>query len=172
MEAARTPIGAVVEGAVEAPGDGDDWLALSSVALPVAAAADWTIRPDCGALALFCGTARDHAGDRLGVEELVYEAYVEQALPRLAAVAGEMRARWPVLGRIALLHRTGSLALGDVAVVVAVSAPHRRESFEAARFGIDAIKASVPIWKKERWDGGSDWGVDGAALRPAAEVPG
>jgi molybdopterin synthase catalytic subunit len=172
MEAARTPIGAVVEGAVEAPRDGDDWLALSSVALPVAAAADWVIRPDCGALALFCGTARDHAGDRLGVEELVYEAYEEQARPRLAAVAAEMRARWPMVGRIALLHRTGSLALGDVAVVVAVSTPHRAESFEAARFGIDAIKESVPIWKKERWDGGSDWGVDGAALRPAAEVSG
>jgi molybdopterin synthase catalytic subunit len=106
------------------------------------------------------------------VHELVYEAYEEQAVPRLAAVAAEMRARWPEIGRIALLHRTGSLAIGDTAVVVAVSTPHRAEAFAAARFGIDAVKASVPIWKKERWDGGESWGLEGQELRTPAEVTG
>jgi molybdopterin synthase catalytic subunit len=130
------------------------------------------VLPSCGALALFCGTARDHAGDRDDVDELVYEAYDEQVVPRLEAVAAEMRARWPVIGRIALLHRTGTLAIGDTAVVVAVSTPHRTEAFDAARFGIDAIKASVPIWKKERWPGGETWGLEGNELRAASEVAG
>jgi len=152
--------------------EGDDWLGLSSQPLPVAAATEWVVRPDCGAVALFLGTARDHAGDRTGVEELAYEAYEEQAVGRLAAVAAEVRARWPEAGRVALLHRTGSLAVGDTAVVVAVSTPHRAEAFAAARFAIDAVKATVPIWKKERWDGGEDWGLEGQALTAPAEVVG
>ena len=158
--------------APEAPERGDDWLALSAATLPVGAAYEWVVRPSCGAVALFCGTARDHAGDRDDFDELVYEAYEEQVVPRLGAVAAEMRARWPVIGRIALLHRTGALAIGDTAVVVAVSTPHRAEAFEAARFGIDAVKASVPIWKKERWSGGEAWGLEGRELRPASEVAG
>jgi len=149
---------------------GDDWVGLSADPLPVGAATEWVVRPDCGAVALFLGTARDHAGDRTGVELLTYEAYEEQAVPRLAAVAAEVRTRWPVVGRVALLHRTGELAVGDTAVVVAVSTPHRPEAFEAARFAIDAVKASVPIWKKERWDGGDDWGLEGQSLAAPAEV--
>lgn len=138
--------------------EGNDWTALSAEPLPVGAATEWVVRPDCGAVAVFCGTARDHAGDRTGVDLLSYEAYEEQAVPRLAAVAADVRSRWPMVGRIALLHRTGDLAVGDVAVVVAVSTPHRAEAFEAARHAIDAVKATVPIWKKERWEGGVDWG--------------
>jgi molybdopterin synthase catalytic subunit len=151
---------------------GDDWVALSGDPLPIGVVTDWVVRPACGAVAVFCGTARDHAGDRQDVDELVYEAYEEQAVPRMAAVAAEARARWPMTGRIALLHRTGSLAIGDTAVVVAVSTPHRAEAFAAARFAIDAIKASVPIWKKERWPGGEAWGQDGLAVGAAAEVSG
>ena len=65
---------------------------------------------------------------------------------------------------MALLHRTGRLAVGDAAVVVAVSTPHRPEAFAAARFAIDAVKATVPIWKKETWDGGEAWGLEGHEL--------
>lgn len=147
-----------------------DWLALSHRPLPVGVIADWVVQPNCGAVALFSGTARDHARARDGVVELVYEAYEEQVVPRLAAVAAEMRARWPEIGRIALLHRTGPLAIGETAVVVAVSTPHRPEAFEAARFGIDAVKASVPIWKKERWSGGESWGLEGQLVQSPAEV--
>jgi molybdopterin synthase catalytic subunit len=154
------------------PPSGDDWVGLSADPLPVGVATEWVVRPDCGAVALFLGTARDHAAHRTGVDLLTYEAYEEQAVPRLAAVADEVRTRWPVVGRIALLHRTGELAVGDTAVVVAVSTPHRPEAFEAARFAIDAVKASVPIWKKERWDGGDDWGLEGQALAAPAEVSG
>jgi molybdopterin synthase catalytic subunit len=142
------------------PSDTDDWLALSAEPLPVGAAADWVVVPRCGAVALFVGTARDHAGDRTGVERLTYEAYEEQVVPRLAAVAADLRARWPEIGRVALLHRTGELAIGEAAVVVAVSTPHRAEAFDAARQGIDALKATVPIWKKEAWAGGESWGLE------------
>jgi molybdopterin synthase catalytic subunit len=147
-----------------------DWLALTDAALPAGTVADWVVVPSCGAVALFAGTARDHAGDRDDVEELVYEAYEEQVVPKLAEIADEMRVRWPDIGRIALLHRVGRLAIGETAVVVAVSTPHRPEAFAAARYGIDAVKASVPIWKKERWDGGEAWGLEGNELRSPSEV--
>ena len=74
---------------------------------------------------------------------------------------------WPALGRIALLHRTGPLAVTDAAVVVVVSAPHRAEAFDAARFCIDTLKATVPIWKKETWAGGEDWGTDATPVDQA-----
>ena len=143
---------------------GDEWVGLSAEPLPVGVATEWVVRPDCGAVALFLGTARDHAGDRTGVEQLTYEAYEEQAVPRLAAVADEVRARWPVVGRIALLHRTGSLEVTEAAVVVAVAAPHRDEAFAAARWLIDELKRTVPIWKREAWDGGESWGLEAQHL--------
>jgi molybdopterin synthase catalytic subunit len=118
------------------------------------------VRPDCGGLVLFSGTARDHAEGRPGVQKLEYEAYDEQVVPRLTAVADEARARWPDVGRIALLHRTGPLEIGESAVVVAVSAPHRASAFEAARFCIDTLKRTAPIWKREVWEGGESWGLE------------
>src|SRR5206468_2217019 len=121
---------------------------------------DWAVRPDCGAVVLFSGTARDHAPGRPDVQRLAYEAYEEHAVPRLANVAAEARERWPMSGRVALLHRVGEVPIGESAVVVVVSAPHRPVAFAAARFCIDAIKASVPIWKHEAWNGGEDWGTD------------
>ena len=140
------------------PPTDDTWVGLSAGPLPVDAATSWVVLPSCGAVVTFVGTARDHAGDRTGVETLTYEAYEEHAVPKLEAVADEVRTKWPDVGRIALLHRTGVLALGDAAVVVAVSTPHRGEAFDAARHAIDAVKATVPIWKKETWAGGEDWG--------------
>lgn len=155
---------------MQPPIDADEWVGIDARPLPVGAATDWVVRPDCGAVAVFVGTARDHAGDRTGVERLTYEAYEEQAVPRLAAVAAEVRRRWPVVGRVALLHRTGELALGDAAVVVAVSTPHRAEAFDAARFAIDAVKATVPIWKKETWAGGESWGLEAQHVVEAAST--
>lgn len=142
------------------PPEGDTWLGLSVAPLPVAEAANWAVRPDCGGLVLFSGTARDHAEGRPGVERLEYEAYDSQVVPRLREVADEARVRWPTVGRIALLHRTGALDVGESAVVVVVSAPHRAEAFEAARFGIDTLKGTVPIWKRETWSGGESWGLE------------
>lgn len=142
------------------PEDADTWVGLTDGPLPVDAAARWAVRPDCGAVVLFSGTARDHAEGRPGVSMLEYEAYTEHVEPRLAAIADEARRRWPDLGRIALLHRTGPVEVGESAVVVAVSSPHRDAAFEAARFGIDTLKSTVPIWKRERWDGGESWGLE------------
>ena len=142
------------------PSSGETWLGLTPDPLPVGRAADWAVRPHCGAVVLFSGTVRDHAGGRANVTRLEYEAYEEQVEPRLAAIADEARARWPELGRLVLLHRTGPLDVGESSVVVVASAPHRPEAFAAARFCIDALKASVPIWKRETWEGGEEWGLD------------
>jgi molybdopterin synthase catalytic subunit len=142
------------------PTTGNDWIGLSGAPLPTDQATTWVVRPDCGGVVVFVGTVRDHAEGRPGVVALDYEAYAEQAEPRMAAVAAEARARFAGVGRIALLHRTGPLAVTEAAVVVAVSALHRAEAFEAARFCIDTLKATVPIWKKESWAGGEDWGTD------------
>ena len=130
----------------------------------------WANQPDCGAVVVFCGNARDHSDGRPGVDMLEYEAYEEHVVPRLADVVAEARRRWPSVVRIALLHRIGKLEVGDSAVVVVASAPHRDEAFEAARFGIDTLKASVPIWKRERWEGGESWGLEAQHIAEIDEI--
>jgi molybdopterin synthase catalytic subunit len=144
---------------VQPPIDSEDWLALTPSVLPVGAIYDWAVRPDCGAVVVFSGTVRDHADGRDDVVALTYEAYDEQVVPRFGAIVAEVRARWPDTGRVAVLHRLGRLELGESSVVVAVSSPHRGEAFDAARFAIDSLKHSVPIWKQEHWSEGSDWGT-------------
>ena len=138
----------------------DVWTLLTTDELSLDSAAKWVARPDCGAVVVFGGTVRDHADGRPGVSEIEYEAYAAQVEPRLDAIADEARRQWPGVGRIALLHRTGTLGVGECSVVVAVSAGHRGEAFDAARYCIDTLKRTVPIWKRERWDGGEDWGLD------------
>ena len=152
------------------PAAGDDWLALTTEPLPVGAAYDWAVLPSCGAVVLFSGTARDHAEGRTGVVELTYEAYDDHVLPRFVAIAAEIRRTWPATGRVAILHRTGALALGESSVVVTVSAPHRGEAFEAARFGIDTLKATAPIWKRERWADGADWALGTHEVTDVADI--
>ncbi len=146
--------------------DCDDWLDIQGDPLPVEEAARWVARPGCGAVVVFTGLVRDHAEGRRGVTSLEYEAYPEAARARLAELAAEARRRWD-LGRLACLHRVGRLGVGEPAVVVAVSSAHRDAAFEAARWCIDTLKESVPIWKRETWDGGQDWGT---GARPLSEV--
>ncbi len=152
------------------PSGGDDWLALTSDPLPVGEVYAWAVRPTCGAVVLFSGTVRDHAEGRDGVEHLVYEAFEDAVVPRMAELAAEARRRWPSIGRLALLHRTGRLELGESSVLVVVSTPHRAESFEAGRYVIDALKASVPIWKHETWRDGSAWGTGATPITGAGTV--
>jgi molybdopterin synthase catalytic subunit len=140
--------------------DGDTWLGLSAGELPVAAAHQWAVRPDCGAVVLFSGTARDHSAGRPDVTVLEYEAYEEQVVSRLAAIADETRRRWPSVGRLVMLHRTGRVPVGESAVVAVASAPHRDDAFSAARYCIDTLKSTVPIWKRERWRDGESWGLE------------
>lgn len=152
---------------LRAPAYGDNWIALSDCALPVEEALGWAVVPGCGGVVTFAGTVRDHADGRDGVTALEYEAYEEAAVDRMRQLAEDARRRWPVIGRIALLHRVGRLELCDTAVAVVVSAPHREEAFDAARWCIDTLKATVPIWKREEWAGGADWGTRATPIRSA-----
>ena len=149
---------------VSPPRRGLDWIGITVDPLPVERALSWAEMPGCGAVVLFSGNVRDHAPGRPGVTSLEYEAYTEEAARRLQLIASEARRRWPALGRVVLLHRLGRLRVGEAAVVVVASAPHRDEAFAAARFGIDEVKASVPIWKNECWDGGQGWSAQSQAL--------
>lgn len=113
--------------------------------------------PAAGGTCVFVGTVRDHSGAGDAVTDLTYEAWDELAAARLGEIAATIHDRWSVC-RVALLHGTGTLAIGQVSVVVAVSAPHRAEAFEACRFGIEELKRDVPIWKKEAFTTGeADW---------------
>jgi molybdopterin synthase catalytic subunit len=118
-------------------------------------------RSDCGAVVTFLGTVRDLTDGQVTVA-LDYEAYPGMAEKKMAEIEAETRQRWPV-GAIAMVHRLGHLAVGEVSVAVAVSCPHRGDAFEACRYAIDRLKELVPIWKKENWaDGRTEWVHPGA----------
>jgi molybdopterin synthase catalytic subunit len=114
-----------------------------SVDSALAAVAD----PGAGGTCVFMGTVRDRS-DQGEVTGLTYEAWDDLAVRRLTEIGEELHRTWP-LRRVAVLHRTGELAVGEASVVVAVSAEHRAEAFEACRRGIERLKQDVPIWKKE-----------------------
>jgi molybdopterin synthase catalytic subunit len=110
--------------------------------------------PGAGAVVLFLGTVRRHSRGR-DVDRLEYEAYEVLARREMTRIAEQARDRWGA--RLALVHRLGTLAVGEISVAVAAAAPHRRDAFEAGRFAIDTLKQTVPIWKKEIWASGSEW---------------
>lgn len=109
---------------------------------------------NAGAVCTFLGTVREMTGEHRTVA-MEYEAYPEMARKELEKLEAEARRRWPLI-EVVLAHRIGRLELGDVSVVVAVSTPHRGDSFDACRWLIDTLKESVPIWKRERWDDGRE----------------
>jgi molybdopterin synthase catalytic subunit len=114
------------------------------------------VRTDAdGAVIVFRGVARRFSRGR-DVVHLEYEAYPEMAEKVMEQIGDEIKIRWPVSG-VAIVHRTGVLAIGQASVAIAVSAPHRGEAFEAAQYAIDRLKQIVPIWKKEVWSDGSQW---------------
>lgn len=110
---------------------------------------------DRGAVLSFVGLVRDHTGPHR-VERLEYEAYRPMAAKVFEAIRREVDDRWPGT-HVAIHHRLGVLKVGEVAVVIAVSAPHRAETFEACRYAIERMKADVPIFKKEVRADGSVW---------------
>lgn len=116
------------------------------------------LAPSDGAVVIFGGTVRD-ATDGRRVTRLDYEVYSEMAEEEMSRIAAEALSRWPV-GSIAMMHRVGSIEIGEYSVVVAVTSPHRGEAFDACEYCIDTLKKTVPIWKKEIFEDGSSAWVD------------
>jgi len=125
--------------------------------------------PGAGAICTFTGVVRDSSrGEK--VTHLEYEAYGGMAERQMQAIVDEIARRWPE-ARVAMAHRTGTLEIGEASVVVSVSCPHRAEAIAACKWGIDRLKESVPIWKKEFARSGAMW-IEGAQARESPEPPG
>ncbi len=127
--------------------------AIARGAIDVVAVEDAVRAPECGAVVTFVGAVRAQSDDGLPVVGLDYESHEPLAVQTFEEIAREARERWGDL-RVAVVHRAGVLDVGDVAVVVAVAAPHRAEAFSACAFAIDEVKRRAPIWKKERYRDG------------------
>ena len=124
------------------------------------------LSPQAGAVSLFVGVVRDNNLGR-DVHFLEYDAYPAMATKVMRQIAAEIRTQWDVLD-IAMHHRVGRLEIGEASVAVAVASAHRGEGIQACHYGIDRLKAIVPIWKKEVWTDGEEW-IEGS-LTPAAEI--
>ena len=116
-----------------------------------------------GAVLLFLGVVRDH-NDGRPVEGMEYEASREMAESVLEDIAGEVEERWET-DRVVVLHRVGSLEIGDASVAIAVSTPHRAEAYDASRYVIEEIKVRLPVWKKEHYEDGERRWVPGTRPR-------
>ena len=116
---------------------------------------DFVTDPEAGAIATFIGTTRNHNEGRK-VIALDYEAYPEMAEKELVGLGAEAKKKWPIC-RMAIVHRIGPVQITEPSVIIAVSAAHREAAFAACRFAIEEIKKTVPIWKKEVYEGGEIW---------------
>lgn len=108
-----------------------------------------------GAITVFIGTVRELTNGKKTLS-LEYQAYESMAVKKLAKIGEEIIEKWPNT-KVAITHRVGKLDISDVAVVIAVSSPHREAAYEANAFAIERIKQIVPIWKKEYWEDGTKW---------------
>lgn len=113
------------------------------------------LKDENGGVVTFLGTVRNSFEGK-PVRYLEYEAYPEMALKKMEELAQEIRAKWGI-DDVAITHRLGHLEIGEIAVVIAVASPHRKEAFEACEYAIDRLKEIVPIWKKEAFVGGERW---------------
>ncbi|MBP3962152.1 molybdenum cofactor biosynthesis protein [Paenibacillus lignilyticus] len=123
--------------------------------LSVEAITAMVIEPDNGAALTFTGTTREWTHGARTVR-LEYEAYVPMAVKTLQQIGDEIEARWPG-AKVAIAHRIGVVEIAEISVVIAVSAPHRGDCYEASRYAIERLKQIVPIWKREIWEDGSEW---------------
>jgi molybdopterin synthase catalytic subunit len=129
---------------------------VSDEPLDIAGLHDAVADHQAGAIVVFTGHVRNHSPGKVGVTHLDYEVFEERVEVSINEIAEEAAARWPVL-QARVLHRTGICDVGEPTVAVAVSAAHRADAFDAARYLIDELKARAPIWKKEHWPGGAEW---------------
>jgi len=111
--------------------------------------------PGAGGIVVFEGVVRDNARGKQ-VRYLEYDVYPEMAIKQVRAIVAEAEQRWGAT-HVAVAHRVGRLEIGEASVIVVVATPHRAEAFEACRYIIDTLKATVPIWKKEVATGGEEW---------------
>ncbi|KXH83862.1 molybdenum cofactor biosynthesis protein MoaE [Sporosarcina sp. HYO08] len=116
---------------------------------------DYVLHAGAGAVTVFTGHVREWTH---GVRTLylAYEAYIPMAEKTLAQIGAEMEEKWPGI-KTAIVHRIGELHISDIAVLIAVSSPHRKAAYEANEYAIERIKEIVPIWKKEIWEDGEEW---------------
>ena len=112
--------------------------------------------PEAGGVAVFLGVVRDNNAGRR-VVALEYEALVPMAEAKMKEIGEAVYRRWPGIKQLAMVHRIGRLGIGEASVIIAVSAAHRHEAFEACHFAIDRFKETVPIWKKEIFADGAVW---------------
>jgi len=112
--------------------------------------------PGAGGIVIFSGVVRNETGGR-PVKFLEYEAHAAMAEVKMREIGASLRARWSGVKRVAMLHRIGRLEIGEASVLIAVSAAHRGEAFEACRYAIDTLKRTVPVWKKEHFEDGEVW---------------
>jgi len=144
-----------VSGGAPEPSTPPERCTLHEQALDVRAVEARVVGDDAGGVVTFVGAVRDHSRGQ-AIRHLEYEAYPGMAEREMEKICDEAARRWPD-ARVAIAHRVGPLAIGDLAVVVATAAPHRAEAFEACRFAIDTLKETVPIWKKEFTTSGEYW---------------
>jgi molybdopterin synthase catalytic subunit len=116
---------------------------------------DKVVQRDAGAITTFIGTVREMTKGKKTLH-LIYEAYEPMAVKKLEQIGTEIQGRWNG-AQVAITHRVGRLDITDIAVVIAVSTPHRNDAYEANRYAIERIKEIVPIWKKEHWEDGQEW---------------
>lgn len=128
---------------------------LLTTPLDAAVCQQWVEAPDKGGLVLFVGTVRNHTQGK-EVLRLDFEAYEPMAISEMRKIAMTISERWPG-SRIAIHHRVGQLAIGDIAVIIAVGTAHRAAAFAACQYAIDTLKQTVPIWKKEIFADGEVW---------------
>ncbi len=133
-----------------------DWIQVTAEPLSERAVAEAVEDAGAGAIVLFSGVVRDQTRGRR-VKFLEYEAHAPMAETKMREIATAVRARWPGVKRIAMVHRIGRLLIGESSVMIAVSSPHRRQAFEACHFAIDTLKETVPVWKKEYFEDGEVW---------------
>ncbi|MDF2607313.1 MAG: molybdenum cofactor biosynthesis protein MoaE [Bacillales bacterium] len=110
---------------------------------------------NAGAVTTFIGTVRELTKGKKTLF-LIYEAYEKMAVKQLSRIGDEIIERWPN-AKVAITHRVGKLEITDIAVVIAVSTPHRKDAYDANEYAIERIKQIVPIWKKEHWEDGETW---------------
>jgi len=128
---------------------------ISSETLNLQACIEWVMLPESGGIDVFIGTVRNATKGK-AVLRLEFEAYERMALAEMEKIAAQAIEKWPVQ-KLLIHHRTGVLAVGEVPVIIAVSAAHRDAAFEACRYVIDTLKQTVPIWKKEIFEDGEVW---------------